>query len=477
MNGKKIISRLKRLSDVETIKDVEQLTHTLFPGSHCPLMGAALVAKGIENSMVMVIGTDECAYYTKTLTINKDFGGIRGRCVSVVIDNHDVTFGSAETTERAFDEMIKEYSPTCVFLVTTCVIEIIGDDFDSIADQLTEKYNLPVMAVHTEHFKCADHIPGIERTITACFSMMEDAPKSNCVNILGQRLGRFDGTELHTELVNAGVEIGLMLPSGCTIDDIKVASGAKVNVVVNETALPLAKLMEEKFGVPYVSFERYGSLELTLNSYKTLFNHLEMELPANTLAKYEEAKEALQVAKADLDGVTYIYGNTPFSIFEVNAFMVSIGMQPLLIQASKFNERDVIWQKEILETVDPLITKSANITPLQYVYDELQPNLYLGHEYAGRLKDKNIALVTLDQANSLLGFETALFLVNNLVACAKLAEQYRNGDKSAMMPPMMMAMMSGGAKPKMPHGKMPHGAMPPHGKMNAHKEEKTHGTM
>ena len=39
------------------------------------------------------------------MTIHSEkFGGIDGRCVSVVLDDHEVTFGSAEKVQEAFKE-------------------------------------------------------------------------------------------------------------------------------------------------------------------------------------------------------------------------------------------------------------------------------------------------------------------------------------------------------------------------------------
>lgn len=197
MDGKELVEKLAKLSQVQSIKDIPQLTHALFPGTHCPLMGAAMAVGGIKDSLIVVVGTDECTYYTKSMTIHSEkFGGIDGRCVSVVLDDHDVTFGSAEKVQEAFKEIIEEYRPQCVFLVTTCVIEIIGDDFDAISEGLSELYGIPVLPVHTEHFKCEDHLPGLERTITVCAEMMKSCDSDNSVNLLGQRMGDFATTEL-----------------------------------------------------------------------------------------------------------------------------------------------------------------------------------------------------------------------------------------------------------------------------------------
>ncbi len=426
MNTKSFVSKLKTLKETENVKDLVSLTHYLFPGTHCPLMGAALAVRGIKDALIMLIGTEECAYYTKTLAMSKEFGGIKGRCVSVILDNHDVTFGSVDKTEMAFEELIDEYNPSCVFLVTTCVIEIIGDDMDSLADKLTKQYSIPVLAVHTEHFKCQDHIPGVERTITACIDIMKEQSKDGSVNVLGQRLGNFSTTELCSILKNSSIEVGLMLPSGCTVNEIEVAPKAALNIVVNHTALPLAKEMKKRFDIPYIAFTRMAEPNRIMNAYTVIFNTLNKEMPEILYQKYESAKEKVDNEIDKLKDIGYIYGNTPFDTFELNAFMTDIGMKPLLIQFSRLSEEDNLYKNIILEKNNPYVTKTANIAPLQHVYDELKPLLYLGHEYPDRLRKKGMAIVRTDRANSMLGFETTEFFIEQLLISIKEALDYRN---------------------------------------------------
>ncbi len=419
------VEKLKTLSQTDSVKDLVSLTNYMFPGAHCPLMGSALAVRGITDAMIVVIGTEECAYYTKSLAMSKEFGGVKGRSVSVVLDSHDVTFGSVDKVEKAFVELMAEYKPSCVFLVTTCVVEIIGDDMDSLADKLTDDFNLPVMAVHTEHFKCQDHLPGIERTITACLNIMHEQEKDGSVNVLGQRLGNFATTELNAILKSEGVEVGLMLPSGCTVADIEIAPKASLNIVVNDTALPLAKEMKKRFDIPYVYFVRMADPENIMNAYKVVFDTLGKEMPSSINEKYQNAKDKIVNKIANLKDIGYIYGNTPFNAFELNAFMTNIGMKPLLFQISHMSGEDEIYKNAILEHCDPYVTKTANIAPLQYVYDELKPHLYLGHEYADRLQKKGISIVITDAANTMLGFEVVEFLIEQLSTSVKNAHSYR----------------------------------------------------
>lgn len=446
MDGNLILSKLKKLKDVNSMKDVKQLTNYLFPGKHCPLMGAALAVRGIKDAMMIVIGTDECTYYTKSMAMGEAFGGINGRCASVVIDTNDVTFGSVEKTERAFKEVMEEYKPSCVFLVTTCVIEIIGDDFDALADNLTAEYDIPVMAVHTEHFKSEDHMPGVERTMTACIDIMEEQEKDGSVNVLGQRLGDFSETELYEIFNKNNIKIGLMLPSGCDVSEIKIASKAVVNVVVHGTALPLAKKMKQRFGTPYVLFERMANPDRTKERYEELFSFLNIDMPTELEEKYQNAKSKVEDCKSKLKDIGYIYGNTPYRGFEINEFMCSVGMKPLLMQISELTNEDLGYKASIEENHNPPVSVSANISPLQYVYDATKPHLYLGHEYVMRLRKKKIAMVRSDSANSLLGYETTTFLVDELIRATEEAIDMRENPNS--MPKGMPPMMGMGMPPK-----------------------------
>lgn len=425
MDGNELLGRLNRLSRVQTIKDVPQLTTALFPGTHCPLMGAAMIAGGIDDCLLVIVGTDECSYYTKSLTISERYGGIAGRCVSVVLDSHDVTFGSTESMHKAFAEIMAEYQPKCVMLVTTCVIEVIGDDYDAIADELTKKYNIPVLPVHTEHFKCEDHFPGFERALTACQRIMQPQEGDGSVNVLGQRMGNFANTELHRLLAEAGVKIGVQLPSGCTTEEIRRAPAAKVNIVVHDIALPLAQAMQEQYGIPYVYFNRFAAPEKVLQAYQHLFNYLELPLPAEVDVMLAACKEQEEQLRPLVQGVPYIYGNTQYDCFELNSYLCSLGLVPQLIQSNHLREDNFADIQSILEHNDPYICKAANIAPLQYVYDVLHPWFYMGHEFGDRLRAKGIALLHSDPAGKMLGFECSSFLLQAVAKAVSAAKRFR----------------------------------------------------
>ena len=56
LNGEKMLQSLKHLSQVDKMKQVEPMSYALFPGYHCPLMGAMLTIRAIKDSVMLVLG-------------------------------------------------------------------------------------------------------------------------------------------------------------------------------------------------------------------------------------------------------------------------------------------------------------------------------------------------------------------------------------------------------------------------------------
>ena len=245
------------------------------------------------------------------------------------------------------------------------------------------------------------------------------------MNVLGQRFGDFADTELYALLQKSGVKIGVQLPSGCTSDDIRRAPAAKINIVVNDIALPLAQAMQEQYNIPYVYFNRFAEPEKILQAYQHLFAYLALPLPAEVSAKFDECKALEQETMPVVQGVPYIFGNTQYDCFELNNYLCRLGLVPQLIQSNKLRQEHFEDIKGILATTDPYVCKAANIAPLQYVYDVLHPWIYIGHEFGERLRRKGIAQLHSDPAGKMLGFECNTFLLKILQQAVADAKVFR----------------------------------------------------
>ncbi len=425
LDASKMLKNMKHLSETANMKQVKPLSYALFPGYHCPLMGAMLTIKEIDNSVMVVIGPDECAYYTKLATSGGAMQANGCEIVSVVLNQHDVTFGCQEKMDEAFAELMEEFSPEAVYLVTTCVVEVIGDDIEAMAQQYSAQYGLPVIVVHAENFKTDDHMPGIEHTMEASIALMEKQPVCNdCVNVLGLRLGSFENTETARYLKESGASTAMVLPGKTSPDEIRTAPKAKCNIVVHPVGLPLAKEMKEKFGTPYVMFERYSDPDRIYECYKELYAVLGIELPETLALLYTEMNGKTAVAKEILAGKTYICGNTALCNYEFHSFLAKkLDMKPLLLQISDIDEESTCFRKELLKYCDPLVTRSANMIALRTLYPELRPDFNIGAGTADALRENGIVTVRMRNPYNTLGFEV----------CGTVLDAFLTAEKESRM--------------------------------------------
>ena len=426
LDGKEMLQKMKRLSQVGNMKQVKPLSYALFPGYHCPLMGAMLTIKEIDHSVMVVIGPDECAYYTKMATYGGTMKAEGCEIVSGVLNQHDVTFGCQEKMDEAFEELMEEYQPEAVFLVTTCVVEVIGDDIDAMAQNYESQYGIPVVVVHAENFKTDDHLPGIEHTLDGSIELMEPQEVNGCVNVLGLRLGDFTRTETYRFLKESGVRIGLMLPGKTSAEQIRTAPGAGCNIVVHPVGLPLAKEMEKKFGTPYVVFERYADPDRIYDCYKKLYEILGKEVPAEIERFHTAMTERIAQAKPILEGKNYISGNTALCNYELHSFLADrLGVTPLLLQISDLDEDSDKFREKLLEICDPYVTRSANLMAMKYIYPVLHPDYNIGAGNAMEMRKNGISTVRMMKAYHTLGFEVCEMVVDAFLQAQQEAAMSR----------------------------------------------------
>ena len=415
MEFKYDIDSLNRLSKVTASKDIKSISNVFFPGSHCPLFGAAMISSQVKDLEVIVVGTDECTYYTQAFVIDRLSSN--NNYWSYSMQQNDIVFGSFEKVCEAIEYVYKLKTPKAMMIISTCVPEIIGDDFDSIAVKMKEELNIPILVARTEHFTCNNHIAGIEKTLESFVELMEPREKvEKRINILGHRFGELESSEIYKLLTKYGYEFNLTLPSKTNVETIKEAATASVNLVVDFTALGLAKEMKEKFDIPYVVFDKCIKPERIYKSYENLQEVLGVDLRKELEGLKEELNETIELAKKALQGKSFIYGNSPMNAFEVSSYLAEIGLNPLIIQARDIYENDHIFINEILEMGhDPHVSNIANISAMQHVYPIVKPNIYIGHENPMNIMKNNIQQALFDRSASSLGLELPICILKTLI--------------------------------------------------------------
>ena len=403
---------LNKLSDIKEDSDVKALSYAIFPGTHCPLFGVALTASYIEDLAILVVGTSECTYYTKVFSSNKN----KDKVYSLVLKEKEVVFGADKTVKEAVKYIKELENPSGIMIVTTCVPELIGEDYSGIKVEIEEEIGLPVFVVRTEHYKCNSHIPGMTRAMNSLIEVMKDVKEKNGVNIIGHRAEGIENTEMYKILSKKGIGINTIIPSKCKLNEVMIATNASLNIVTDMIALDLAKDMEKKLNIPYIFFDKHMNKEIIINNYEKISNTLNINISEEVKELVEEYDKLFNKAKELLKDKSFIYGNTPMMAFETSEFLVELGLEPKMIQIRELYEVDKIWKDKILEAgFNPYITRIANIAPMRELYDKLEADIYIGHENPMLLKSKGMSQITLDSNAQKIGFELPIGVIKTIL--------------------------------------------------------------
>lgn len=417
---------LNKLDEINDDKDIKSLSHAIFPGTHCPLFGVALTASYIKNMPLVVVGTSECTYYTKNFAYHRQKGN--DSVYSIALKEKDVVFGAQKKVEKAIKQIIEIENPDAIMIVTTCVPELIGEDYSSIEYSLSEEVDIPIFVVNTEHFKCNSHIPGMTRALKSLGIAMSKSETQEGVNILGHRQAEVEKTELVKILKDNNIKINTVIPSKCDIEDIKNASSAKLNIVTDMIALDLAKYMKKKFDIDYIYFDKHMNKEIIFKNYEKLGEILDINLNEKLTEERKMYDELFLTLSEILKDKKLIYGNTPMMAFETVDFLSDLGTIPLFVQVRELYEQDKVFKENLIKKgYNPYISRIANIAPLRHLYDTIGADLYIGHENPMLLKEKGLMQITLDSHAQKIGYELPIGMMKDLIKLFEMKNNNRGG--------------------------------------------------
>ena len=378
---------LNRLNDINADKDIKSLSHAVFPGTHCPLFGVILTASYIKNMALVVVGTSECTYYAKNFAYHRQEG--LDSVYSVAIKESDVVFSAEKKVKQAIKQIIEFENPDAIMVVSTCVPEVIGEDYSSLSYYLEDEVDIPVFVVNTDHFTCNAHIPGMSRSLAVLSTAMKKFKDKKGINILGHRQKNVEETELIKLMKKHNITINAVIPSKCSIEDIQNASKAQLNIVTDMIALDLAKSMKKKFDIDYIYFDKHMDKETITKNYAKLSEILEVD------------------------------------------FLSDLGLEPVFVQVRELYEQDVKHKENISKKgFNPYISRIANIAPLRKLYGSMDGDIYIGHENPMILKQHGLTQITLDDHAQKIGYELPIGIMETLI---KILSLEKNTKREVMM--------------------------------------------
>jgi len=171
----------------------------------------------------------------------------------------DAILGNDEKLIADVTAAAKDLSPNFIALCGAPVPLLAGTDFPTIAAEIEARTGIPAFGLHTSGMH--SYLAGASEALEAVVERFctEQLPRTDApsVNIIGATPLDFsvNGTvESMTEwLKKSGFELVSCMAMGCTLDDIRRASAAHVNLVVSSCGIATAELLRERFGMPWVA--------------------------------------------------------------------------------------------------------------------------------------------------------------------------------------------------------------------------------
>ena len=221
----------------------------------CVFCGSRVVLYPIADALHLVHGPIGCAAYTWDIRGALSSGPELHRLsFSTDLQEMDVIFGGEEKLYRALIELIDRHHPKAAFVYSTCIVGIIGDDLEGVCKKVSEEKGIPVLPVQSEGFK-GNKRAGYNAACQAMFRLVGTgdttgiSPKS--VNILGDFNLAGEIWIIRDYFKRMGIEVVANITGDGRVDDLRRAHGAALNVVqCSGSTMDLAKMMEEKYGIP-----------------------------------------------------------------------------------------------------------------------------------------------------------------------------------------------------------------------------------
>ncbi len=354
----------------------------------CVFCGSRVVLYPVADALHVVHGPIGCAAYTWDIRGALSSGPQLHRLsFSTDLKENDVIFGGEKKLAGAVAELIDHYEPKAAFIYSTCIIGIIGDDVSAVCKKLTLEKGIPVIPVHSEGFKGTKK-DGYAAACEALFKIVGTGDtsgiKKHSINILGEFNLAGEAWIIREYYEKMGIQVVSTMTGDGRIDDIARSHGASLNVVQCSGSMTyLAKLMEEKYGIPFIRVSYFGIEDMSESLYdvaRHFSDHPEIMHWAREIVKDEVASIMPQIQKyrKDLNGKkAAIYVGGAFKAFSLVKALRLLGMEVVVVGSQTGNREDYAQLRDMCNE-GTIIVDDSNPVELSRFILEKEADLFIG---------------------------------------------------------------------------------------------------
>jgi nitrogenase molybdenum-cofactor synthesis protein NifE len=372
---------LRKGSDTHEIECEKQSTAGSVSQRACVFCGSRVVLYPVADAVHLVHGPIGCAAYTWDIRGALSSGPELHRLsFSTDLREKDVIFGGEKKLYSSISELIDIHKPKAAFIYSTCIIGIIGDDVEAVCKKLEKEKGIPVIPVHSEGFKGTKK-DGYKAACNAIFKLIGTGPtkgiKKQSINILGEFNLAGEAWIIKEYYRKMGVEVVATMTGDGRVDDIRRSHGASLNVVQCSGSMTnLAKMMKEKYGIPFIRVSYFGIEDMSSALYDVadfFRDDPEIMKSAESIVREEIAELAplLQKYKKALAGKkAAIYVGGAFKAFSLIKALRSLGMKVVIAGSQTGTSEDYRLLREVCDEGTVIVDDTNPLELSQFVLEK-----------------------------------------------------------------------------------------------------------
>jgi nitrogenase molybdenum-cofactor synthesis protein NifE len=273
------------------------------------------------------------------------------------ITTNDVIFGGDKRLADSIDFVVENYKPEAIFVYSTCVTALVGDDIDMTCKKGSEKHAIPVVPVHAPGFvggkNLGSRLAG-EAVLEHLIGTKEpEFTTPYDINLIGDYNVTGDMWQYLPLFEKIGIRVLSSLSGDGRVGNIRTAHRAKLNVIVcAKSLITLCRKMQENYGIPWISVSFYGKRDTTFairEIVKALGDEKLIAKAEEVLAEEEaQLEESLQKYKALFKGKKAVLNTGGNKAWSIASGLQDLGIEVVATSIRKSTEDDIAKAREYL---------------------------------------------------------------------------------------------------------------------------------
>lgn len=349
----------------------------------------------------------------------------------------DVIMGRGE--KRLFfaiKQTIETHHPAAVFVYSTCVPAMHGDDIAATAKAASERWGVPVIPVDSAGFYgnknlgnriAGDvvfrHIIGTREPEPVPAGAQRPGIKTHDINLIGEWNvgGEFwNVAPLFDEL---GLRILCTLSGDSRFREIQTMHRAEANMVVcSKAMLHVARKIEENYGAPFFEGSFYGVVDTSqaLRGFARLLKDSDLSRRTEALIAREEARveAALAPLRQRLKNRRVLLFTGGYKSWSIVSAMQDLGMVVVATGTEKSTEEDKARIVELMGPEARMISDNDQTALLQTFHDCRADILIAGDRYIYPTLKSRIPFLDIDHVRDIgyAGYDGMIELARQVAA-------------------------------------------------------------